>query len=155
MRAGRIAVAALLAASLPAAARAEAFYLGTWHVASAVVAPWSDSAASDPAEMHALVGKTVTFRPGAIDGPKPLACKNLKYKVSEGGPGMLFQGELAEQREGKPPPDAAAAAAALGFKGASWKTLETGCANELDFHFLDGGTAEFGLNNYVYRIEKN
>ncbi len=43
-------------------------------------------------------------------------------------------------------------AAALGFKGASFKTLETGC--EFDFHFVDEGTAEIGLNDYVYTLKK-
>ena len=36
----------------------------------------------------------------------------------------------------------------------SWKTLETGCATELDFHFLEPTTAAFGLNNYVYILKK-
>jgi hypothetical protein len=153
MPAIRIALVAALVLA-PAAARAQAFYLGAWQIASAAVAPWSDTASPDPAEMKALVGQTVIFRAGAIDGPRQLACKSLKYKTTEGGPEMLFQGELAEPRQGKPPPDAAAAAAALGFKGSSWKTLETGCGNELDFHFIDDRTAAFGLNNYVYRIQK-
>ncbi|HXC26524.1 MAG TPA: hypothetical protein VNV38_01110 [Stellaceae bacterium] len=138
----------------PAAADGPAFYLGAWQIASAVVGPWADPATPDQSEMKTLVGKTLTFRPGAIDGPKQFACHNLKYKITEGGADMLFQGSLAEPHEGKPPPDPAAAAAALGFKGTSWKTLETGCGNEIDFHFLDDKTAEFGLNDYVYRIEK-
>jgi len=45
-------------------------------------------------------------------------------------------------------------AAKLGFHGSSWKTLETGCANELDFHFIDATTAAFGLNDYVYILKK-
>ncbi len=146
---------AIFAAIAPPPAHADAFYFGTWRVASAVVAPWADTLRPpSTAEKDALVGKTVVFRAASIDGPKQLACRNLKYKLVDSGPDMLFQGELAEPREGKPPPDPAAAAAALGFKGASWKTLETGCGNELDFHFLDEKTAEFGLNDYVYRMEK-
>jgi len=50
-------------------------------------------------------------------------------------------------------------AAQLGFRGSTsktqtWKTLETGCGNELDYHFLDPSTAAFGLNNYVYILKK-
>ncbi|HUI34702.1 MAG TPA: hypothetical protein VLX67_04140 [Stellaceae bacterium] len=146
---------AIFAAIAAPPARADAFYLGPWRVASAVVAPWADTSRPlSTAEKDSLVGKTVTFRAAGIDGPKQLACRNLKYKLVDSGPDMLFQGELAEPREGKPPSDPAAAAAALGFKGTSWKTLETGCGNELDFHFLDEKTAEFGLNDYVYRMEK-
>lgn len=150
-----LAGALLLCAEASSKAENPAFYLGTWRVASAVVAPWADtSQPPSTAEKDALVGKTVTFRAASIDGPKQLACRNLNYKLVDSGPDMLFQGELAEPREGQPPPDPAAAAAALGFKGVSWKTLETGCSNELDFHFLDEKTAEFGLNDYVYRMEK-
>ena len=55
--------------------------------------------------------------------------------------------------------DPAKIAATLGFRGSAsktptWKTVETGCANELDFHFLDPTTAAFGLNNYVYMLKK-
>jgi hypothetical protein len=45
-------------------------------------------------------------------------------------------------------------AASLGFKGSSWKTLITGCANELEYHFVDATTAEFGLDDYVYTMKK-
>ena len=37
---------------------------------------------------------------------------------------------------------------------AKWKTLETGCDNEIELHFLDDGTAAFGLNNYIYLLKK-
>ncbi len=36
--------------------------------------------------------------------------------------------------------------------GARIRTLETGC--EMDVHFIDGTTAEAGLNNYVYSLKK-
>lgn len=45
-------------------------------------------------------------------------------------------------------------AASLGFKSKSWKTLETGCANEIDYHFLDDMNAAIGLNNYVFFLKK-
>ncbi|HML11598.1 MAG TPA: hypothetical protein VK432_12125 [Stellaceae bacterium] len=153
-RAALLAGAVVLSLAGSAAADGPAFYLGAWQIASAVVAPWADTVTPDQSEMKGLVGKTVTFRPSAIDGPRQFACRGPKYKITEGGADMLFQGGLAEERPGKPSPDPNAAAAALGFKGTSWKTLETGCGNELDFHFLDDKTAEFGLNDYVYRIEK-
>jgi len=48
----------------------------------------------------------------------------------------------------------AAQAGFRGPKGTKWKTLETGCGNELDFHFIDPMTAAFGLNNVVYTLKK-
>jgi hypothetical protein len=45
-------------------------------------------------------------------------------------------------------------AAKLGFRGTSWPTLETGCANEIDFHFLDRKSASFALNNYIFYLKK-
>jgi hypothetical protein len=45
-------------------------------------------------------------------------------------------------------------AASVGFKGATFKTLETGCEFELDWHFIDATTCAFGLNNYIYTMKK-
>jgi hypothetical protein len=45
-------------------------------------------------------------------------------------------------------------AESVGFKGKSFKTVETGCAFELDWHFVDAKTGAFGLNNYIYTIQK-
>jgi hypothetical protein len=45
-------------------------------------------------------------------------------------------------------------AAAIGFRGSRWKTLETGCGVEIDYHFLDESTAAIGLNNYIYILTK-
>jgi hypothetical protein len=41
-----------------------------------------------------------------------------------------------------------------GNSGSSWKTIETGCANELDYRFVDGNSAAFGLNNYIYLLKR-
>ncbi len=43
-------------------------------------------------------------------------------------------------------------AAALGFKGSSIKTLETGC--EIDFHFIDAATAQIAVDDYIYTLKK-
>lgn len=67
---------------------------------------------------------------------------------------MLFQGAFDEMQRRDPKVDPAKLAAKLGFRGSSWKTLETGCATELDFHFIDPNTTTFGLNNYVYTLKK-
>lgn len=150
-------VVILLAGTLPViASAAEPFYLGTWKIVSAVVAPWQKGPphADDKSEMKSLVGKTVTIQPKAIVGPRSIACKTPNYRVRDYPATMLFQGAFDEMHRSDAAADPAKIAAQLGFRGSSWKTLETGCANELDFHFLDPSTADFALNNYVYTMKK-
>ena len=133
----------------------DTFYLGTWNIASAVEAPWADAKhKDDAAEMKSLVGKTVIVKPTEIAGPRQLACKGPKYEVKDYPADMLFQGAFDEMRRRDKSVDPAKLAARLGFRGAKWKTVETGCGNELDFHFVDPNTAEFGLNDYVYTLKK-
>jgi hypothetical protein len=139
----------------------DAFYVGTWKITSAVVAPWRDGPAydSDLTEMKALMSKTIVIQPKGITGPRTLACKGPNYRVKDYPADMLFQGAFGEMRLRDKSADPAKIAAKLGFRGSTsktqtWKTLETGCANEIDFHFLDPTTAAFGLNNYVYTLKK-
>ncbi len=145
--------ALLLALTMPASATAN-FFLGNWTIDKAAVAPWADPASKpDDAEMKSLVGKTVTFKAKQILASGTLACKALKYEGGEGDAEMLFQGGLAEKPDGTKL-DADKLAHDLGFQGSRWKMLQTGCENELDFHFVDENTAEFGLNNYVYVLKR-
>lgn len=138
-----------------AALAGDAFYLGTWKVTSAVVAPWADSQRKpDTAEVKTLVGKIIVIKPHEITGPHQAACRNPKYKVKDYPADMLFQGSFGEMRERDHSVDPAKMAAKVGFQGTSWKTLETGCETELDFHFADPDTAAFGLNNYVYIMKR-
>ena len=141
------------AVSAPAA---DPFYFGTWKVESAVVAPWADAAVRNPdsAEMKSLVGKIVAIRANEITGPHAVACKGPRYKVVEYPADMLFQGAFDEMRRRDKSVDPAALAAKLGFHGSKWKTLETGCGNEMDYHFADPNTAEFGLNDFVYTLKR-
>ena len=133
----------------------DAFYLGTWKIASAVVAPWADSKLTpDASEMKSLLGKIIVVKAGEITGPRAIACKGPKYRVKDYPADMLFQGAFEEMQTRDKSVDPAKIAAKLGFRGSSWKTLETGCANELDLHFVDPATAEFGLNNVVYTLKK-
>jgi hypothetical protein len=134
---------------------ADPFYIGTWKIASAAVAPWRQSPYPDDlAEMKSLVGKTVVIQPKAITGPHAVACQGPHYQVKDYPADMLFQGAFGEMHGRDKSADPAKIAAQLGFRGSSWKTLETGCGNELDYHFLDPNTADFGLNNYVYTMKK-
>lgn len=106
------------------------------------------------APVRALTGKTVVLTPQAIAGPRQVACSGPRYQIKDYPAGMLFQGALEEMHARDKSADPSRLAASLGFKGSTWKTLETGCANELDFHFIDASTAALGLNNHVYILNK-
>jgi hypothetical protein len=152
-----LAVTTLAAAGLsPRMMAADPFYLGTWKITSAVVAPWADPAVRKPdqVEMKSLVGKIVVFKPGEITGPRQVACKGPKYKAKDYPADMLFQGAFGEMKQRDKSVDPVKIAARLGFQGSSWKTVETGCETELDWHFIDPTTTTFGLNDWVYTLRK-
>ncbi len=132
------------------------FYIGTWKIVSAVVAPWWDDPAHKPdaTETRTLVGKTVTITAKAIQGPRQVACTGPRYQVKDYPADMLFEGAFDEMHARHSSADPAKLAASVGFRGSSWKTLETGCGNEINYHFIDPATAAFGLNNYVYTLKK-
>jgi hypothetical protein len=139
-----------------ALAAADPFYLGKWKIVEARVAPWADEKVRKPetAEMKSLVGTTVTIEAKAIRGPRALACTDVRYKVVDSPADMLFQGAFGEMHERDKSADPVRIAEKIGFRGSRWKTLETGCAVEIDYHFIDPGTAAFGLNDYVYILKK-
>src|ERR1041384_3634518 len=75
------------------------FYLGTWKLIGAGVAPWADPARRpDAKEAARLRGKTLTFKAREIAGPLPFPCKRPKYRVIEYSADMLFQGALGEMQ---------------------------------------------------------
>src|SRR5579863_1995741 len=114
-----LALALILAIVVRVASAADAFYIGTWKIASAVVAPWWDDPAHKPApaEMKELIGKTITITAKAMLGPKQFACSNPRYKVKDYPADMLFQGEFGEMHRRDNSADPAKAAASVGFKG--------------------------------------
>lgn len=145
--------ACIVVLSTTLAAQADAFYLGTWKLTDAVVPPWADAKRKpDATEKARLIGKSVVLAPKLISGPSPFACSSPRYKVSDVGADMLFQGALGEMQAGNKSVDPGKVAASLGFSGSRIKTLETGC--EIDFHFVDATTAEIGLNDHVYTLKK-
>jgi hypothetical protein len=145
--------AILMAVPLSAA---EPFYIGKWKIVSAEVAPWWEDASRKPdaAGIRTLVGKTVTIKAKTIKGPRILACKRTQYKVTDYPADFLFQGAFGEMQRRNKSADPGKVAAKLGFRGSSWKTLETGCEAEIDYHFIDSTTAAIGLDNYVYTLKK-
>jgi hypothetical protein len=120
-----------------------------------MVAPWADpNQTPDSTEMKSLVGKVIAIKQNDISGAAALACKDPKYRVNDTSASVLFQGAFEEMQRRDKSADPVKIAAKLGFRGSSWKTLETGCANELELHFVDPATAEFGLNDFVYTLKK-
>lgn len=137
----------------PQSHAAEPRYLGAWTIESARLAPWADPAHPlAPHEPAQLKGKVITFTAKAISGPRDFTCKNPHYEMSDFTPDLLFQGAFEEMRSKDHRTDPAKAAASLGFKAATIRTLQTGCA--FDFHFVDDATAQFGLNDYVYTMRR-
>jgi len=149
-----------LAAALVAPANAaEAFYLGTWKITDATVAPWAEPGNKEGykpylPEKKILVGQTVVFKKEAILGPRQVACQKPKYVVKDYPADMLFQGGFGEMQRKDKSVDPAKMAAKVGFQGGPWKTVETGCEVELDWHYVDMTTATFALNNFIYTLKK-
>jgi hypothetical protein len=134
---------------------ADTSYLGTWKIASAVEAPWGGANYKpDPANMKPLVGKTLIFKSNEIVGPGIMACKGPNYRVVDVPAEGLFQGAFDEMHSNDHSVDPTKLAQKYGFRGTHWNSLQTGCANELDFHFVDPATAEFGLNDWIFTIKK-
>ena len=143
---GLLAAMACLAALPATAAAPQRLFYGRWLIAEAHPAPWYNPAdpGTAPFDDH-LVGKSIVYMPSRIVGPRVLACKGPHYRMLEATPGYLFQGGLTAP---------AAQASALGFRGQRIATLETGCAGAIDFHFINGSTALFALDNMVYTLCK-
>lgn len=135
----------------------EAFYLGAFKIASAVVAPWVEPGETpSDAEAKSLVGKTITLAAHAVDGPGSFPCKNPQYEILEGGADILFQGTFGEMSVKDSKIDPQALADRIGLPGKSYRTVVTGCEFEVDFSFPAGNDnlAAFGLNDYVYLLER-
>jgi len=147
-----ITIALLVAA--PALHAADAFYVGTWKIVSAAPAPWLKGT-PDLAESKTLTGKIVKIEAKRIIGPRQVGCPNPHYEVKNYPVDMLFQGMFGEMKAKDKSVDIVKAAASAGFRNATeWKTLETGCETEVDFHFIDPTTTTFGLNNVIYTLKK-
>jgi hypothetical protein len=150
------AVLLFIFAGISIAVGADPFYVGTWKIVSAAPAPWaSTERKADIAESRTLSGKIVKIEATRILGPRQIACAKPNYQVKSYGVDMLFQGQFEEMKERDKSVDMTKAAASAGFRnGTEWKTLETGCETEVDFHFIDPATAAFGLNNVIYTLKK-
>src|SRR5690348_4798742 len=98
---------------------ADTFYLGTWKIESAAAAPWaSKELPPDTKGVKALIGKTITFAPKSISGPRLFVCNGAKYQLKDYPPDMIYQGMFDEMHRKNASLDPAKLAAGLGFKGA-------------------------------------
>jgi len=136
---------ALSAIAASTGAHAQEAFGGPWLIIKADPAPWAEKDAASYAEAKALLHQPVSILADRIDGPKPLNCRKLKYKVTSYTPDMLFQGSLTAPDKQAP---------ALGFKDKAIMTLETGCEAGIDFHMLDEMTVLFALNDRVYTMTR-
>src|ERR1700688_2958026 len=102
---------------------AESFFMGSWKLSGAVVAPWSDPKQKpDSAEPSRLLGKTIVFKGKEICGPPPFACKAPHYKESDFAADMIFQGAFEEMQSKNKLVDPDKLAASLGFVGKKIRT---------------------------------
>jgi hypothetical protein len=124
--------------------------LGTWTITTSTPAPWvKPGEAPLPSDEKDLIGHHIVFAKNTVTAPSPPlqpVCRKPQYKRSDFPPDYLFEGSL---------PDPENQAKALGFEGKTIPTIQTGCEGVTDFHFLNNNTALFGLNDRVYRIERN
>ena len=123
--------------------------LGTWTITRSTPAPWvKPGEEARESDDKALLGHQFVFTKDSVTAPAPPlqpVCRKPHYVLSAVPPDYLFEGTL---------PDPEKQAAALGFKGKTIPTIETGCEGVADFHFLNKDAALFGLNDRVYRIER-
>jgi hypothetical protein len=122
---------------------------GTWKVSDAKPAPWLEAGQSvDPSIAATYLGKTVTFKPEAIEGPSLLACTNPRYAYVEVPAEGLFQGGLGDN--GK----AEEKARALGFASFPVHTVMTGCEHDIAYHFEGQDRLAFALDNIIFRMQR-
>jgi hypothetical protein len=143
-------IALCLLAAFPA--HAQGVFAGSWTVIKAEDAPWIGPKSDlKPYYEPALRNATITFRTDRVDGPSWFACPKPVYAITELEPESLFEGGLDDADRGMTSPKETAAK--LGFVGAKFPTLETGCA-ELSFHLAAPDTILFGLNNVIYTLKR-
>ena len=130
-------------------------FAGPWTITGSQIAPWAEPTQPPRSgESRRLINKRVIFTPQRVVGPKPLGCSKPNYKVDVRGPEGVFEGMLADPRNGRPTGKAAArdSAKSLGFDDPlKITTLDVGCS-EVQFHSLHRGAIVFGLNNRVYTM---
>lgn len=150
-------IAIVLQSPLPACA-AEAAFFGNWKIVSAAKAPWEDPAhpiVADGAERY--IGQVVEISRGKMAGPDLLGCGPTELKVEALPYAGLFEGGLGtDPTNAAAPYDEAKAkrlAQGMGFGPEPVESLFHGCS-EIILHRLDDRTMAFGLDNRIFRLER-
>ena len=143
-------VALLVAAGLSACSgQTSGTIEGTWTISESKPAPWLEAGqTTDPTIEGTYVGKKVTFKPEAIEGPALLACTTPRYAYVEVPAEGIFQGGLGES--GK----AEEQARALGFTGFPVHTVMTSCEHDIAYHFEGQDRMAFALDNIIFWMQR-
>jgi hypothetical protein len=133
----------------PVAGAAELTLLGSWKISDAVMAPWvAQQSPGELAEIAKLKGQALTFKLHEIIAPSVIGCSDVGYEVTSLPPESLFQGSLPEGRQ-------AQAAAALGLPAGEVPGIDAACSTGLfSYHFRDGDSALFALDNVIYTLTR-
>lgn len=150
-------LATLSLAAFPAHADQTAFH-GKWKITGAVKAPWEDPdrpLITDDAELY--TGKVVEISKGKMTGPDLLGCGTTVLTVESLPYVGLFEGGLAvNPKDPADPYDVEKAkrlAEGLGFTAEPVESLFHGCS-EITLHKVNDQTLLFGLNNRIFKLEK-
>jgi hypothetical protein len=148
---------ALSVTALPALADEADFY-GRWRITGAVKAPWEDPdnpLITDDAELY--TGKIVEISNGRMSGPDLLGCGKTVLTVEALPYAGLFEGGLATNPKNPADPydldKAKRLARQLGFTVEPVESLFHGCS-EIILHKVNDATLQFGLNNRIFKLEK-
>lgn len=159
------------AALLLVAAKPAPFYLGNWQIAAVEPAAWTHGYYEEDkfAALKKLVGEAVAFKPGAVEGPPPIACPEARYTMSGVTARTMFDGDFIDRilAENTPADDtdptgnyisAQRLVERLGFRGFSWKSLGTGCSGaggraiEVDFATPDAAIVR--IEDFIVSIRR-
>lgn len=149
--------ALILGAGAPAYA-ADFPFEGRWKITGTTVAPWEDPAhpmVTDDAERY--TGKVVEITRDTLKGPDLLGCGKTEITIEPLPFAGLFEGGLAaDPKDPGGKYDEAKAkklALELGFTTEPVATMFQGCS-EISLHKRDDRTLMFGMNNRIFKLEK-
>jgi hypothetical protein len=120
-------------------------WYGSWRITRGVGAPWTPGA-PQRAEIE-LVGSTLEFAPGRVDGPGVLGCTDAHYTPTRVPAQGLFQGGLPEPAE--------LAAEALGIPALPATGFSLACSSGVfEFHAA-GDALLFALDNVIWTLSRS
>lgn len=120
---------------------------GTWRVTTSQVAPWVAEDGEQP-EPRSLLGKTVTYGTGRVEGPGVLACDNARYEYDQRPLEGLFQGNLPAPVEN--------AAGRVALVKSPVPSVSVTCDTGIfDLHFATRDALLLGFDNVVWVLDRS